>query len=418
MNVNAFSPLSELPHEQRVGHLVECIQEKIAEELKRPADKIPLEASFESLNEAWADLLLVYDLLQDTIEKQLGRKFYDWEMSRPAQGLEALNTIQILADTLVEDMDIPAPETSFTDPFEGGNFAWELPAPIIGNSPRNPSMVFLLSSPRAGSTLLRVMLEGHSDLFSPPELYLLIFESIGDLKKQTAALGYDWIRYGLMASLMKLENLSGEAAYQRLEELEAKDVSTQQVYQMLQNRINGRLLVDKTPLYSIHRRWLDRAETIFDGAKYLCLVRHPYAVIESFVRMRLYNGALGNQFGVWDDNPWLYAEKWWAAAYRNLLDFCDDVDTERYHLVHFEDLVRKPREVQNNICDFLGIPFDENVLNPYEGERMVKFPSDPNFINRAQIDPGLATAWQNKCPPQKLSNFTREVAAEFGYELD
>jgi len=264
------------------------------------------------------------------------------------------------------------------------------------------------------------MLEGHPDLFSPPELYLLMFESMRDIKKQCETLGYEWIWYGggLRTALMKLENLSGDVVQQRLEVLEAKNVSTQDVYQILQNRLKGRLLVDKTPLYSIHKPWLNRAETIFDGAKYLCLVRHPYAMIESFVRMRFYNSILGNQFGVWDDNPWLYAEKWWAVTYRTLLDFRGDVALDRYHLLHFEDLVMRPREEQNKICDFLGIPFNENVLDPYKGERMITFPSDPNLTNRSQVDPSLATAWREKCPPQMLSKLTQELAAELGYELD
>ena len=36
-----------------------------------------------------------------------------------------------------------------------------------------PAAAFVLSSVRSGSTLLRVMLAGHPDLFCPPELHLL-----------------------------------------------------------------------------------------------------------------------------------------------------------------------------------------------------------------------------------------------------
>src|SRR5438874_2417 len=44
---------------------------------------------------------------------------------------------------------------------------------------RNRPAAFLLSSPRSGSTLLRVMLAGHPALFVPPELHLLPFSSMG-----------------------------------------------------------------------------------------------------------------------------------------------------------------------------------------------------------------------------------------------
>src|SRR5438046_3400953 len=51
--------------------------------------------------------------------------------------------------------------------------------------PKNPSAVFILSPPRSGSTLLRVMLGGHPALFAPPELQLLNYNT---LRERHAAL--------------------------------------------------------------------------------------------------------------------------------------------------------------------------------------------------------------------------------------
>lgn len=419
MTTTTFAPLCELPHEEQVPHLANCIRQQIAAELNLPPADIPLEARFESLHEEWENLFAVYELLQPAIEEQLGRDFFSWEMIRFPEGLDTLDTIHALATSLVARSNIPVPKHSFRDPFEGGTFAWKVPAPIVDNLSPNPPMVFLLASPRSGSTLLRVMLEGHPDLFAPPELNLLMFESLGDLKEQSEALGYPWMRSGLPATLMGLEGLSEEAAYERLEDLETQDTSIQQAYKLLQDQLDGRLLVDKTPIYSIHKAWLDRAETIFDGAKYLCLVRHPYAMIESFVRMRFNDGLVGNHLGVWDENPWLCAEKVWAAIYHNILDFFAGVDPERQHIVRYEDLVAKPQEIQSGICEFLEIPFDVKILNPYEGERMLELGGgDPNMRDRDQIDPTLATAWRDKQPPHQLSHFTQELAARFGYELE
>ena len=50
-----------------------------------------------------------------------------------------------------------------------------LPRPC---GPKNPPAVFVLSPPRSGSTLLRVMLGGHPRLFAPPELELLSFNTL------------------------------------------------------------------------------------------------------------------------------------------------------------------------------------------------------------------------------------------------
>src|SRR6185436_1261639 len=47
---------------------------------------------------------------------------------------------------------------------------------------KNPPALFVLSPPRSGSTLLRVMLGGHPELFSPPELELLSYNSMAERK--------------------------------------------------------------------------------------------------------------------------------------------------------------------------------------------------------------------------------------------
>lgn len=45
---------------------------------------------------------------------------------------------------------------------------------------KNPPAVFILCPPRSGSTLLRVMLAGHPQLFAPPSLELLSFDSLDE----------------------------------------------------------------------------------------------------------------------------------------------------------------------------------------------------------------------------------------------
>src|SRR5262249_31795750 len=48
--------------------------------------------------------------------------------------------------------------------------------------PKNPHAIFILSPPRSGSTLSRVMLGGHPQLFAPPELQLLNFNTLAERK--------------------------------------------------------------------------------------------------------------------------------------------------------------------------------------------------------------------------------------------
>jgi acyl carrier protein len=63
-------------------------------------------------------------------------------------------------------------------------------------APRADPMIFILSPPRSGSTLLRVMLAGHSRLFSPQELYLGCFS---DMAAHDRHLGGTVLNMGVIA---------------------------------------------------------------------------------------------------------------------------------------------------------------------------------------------------------------------------
>lgn len=405
--------VSAMPLKERTLELTKLIRGRIAEALDLAEDEVGLDVPFASLKAEWEDSLKITRLLKDSIEEKLERSFYFYEFTPYPREDGPRDTIAKLATYLAEEMVIPAPETTFTNPHEGGTFAWKLPAPLPKEARQNPPAAFVLCSPRSGSTLMRFMLDSHPDLYCPPELFMLPFERMGERRRQIDQLGYFWTRWGLGRTLAQLEQISLEQARQRVEQFEADDVAIQEVYRLFQELIVERLLIDKTAMYSVHSTWLYRAEEMFEGAKYLHLIRHPCAVIESFVRLRFHGRLLGNHWGIWDENPWLYAEKTWAAIHHNTLQFLKEIDPDRYHLIRFEDLVTNPRLVMSQVCDFLDIPFNERVLHPFKDELIGV--GDPNFKTRNQIDPTLATAWKKNRPPQQLSEFTRRIAAELGY---
>ena len=78
-----------------------------------------------------------------------------------------------------------------------------------------------------------------------------------------------------------------QTAQELLAAYEAENLPTQSFYGVLQTWLGDRLLVDKTPAYALDVEILRRAEAEFAEAKYLHLVRHPQAMIHSFVQARL-----------------------------------------------------------------------------------------------------------------------------------
>lgn len=278
-----------------------------------------------------------------------------------------------------------------------------------------PPAAFILSSPRSGSTLLRVMLAGHPSLSSPPELHLLPFDTMAERKQE---LGVSQLGEGLKRAFMSLKNINAVQSQELIDRLTAENASVAEVYHQLQQLAGDRLLVDKSPTYASNRETLSKAETIFKGAKYIHLVRHPYSVVESFARMRMDKLVGGNS------DPYQLAELIWRESNQNILDLAQEIDPERYHLVYYEDLVSKPQEVLTDICNFLEIPFDRAVLTPYQGDRMTDGVNDtamslgdPNFLNHQKIDAQLAQTWKNIQLPNILGTYTQQLARQLKYEL-
>ncbi|HIK43743.1 MAG TPA: alpha/beta fold hydrolase, partial [Leptolyngbyaceae cyanobacterium M65_K2018_010] len=307
----------------------------------------------------------------------------------------------------------PAPEEAFTLP----DHPWQAPAPLDPPpTRRNDSMIFLLSAPRSGSTLLRVMLAGHPDLFCPPELHLLPFNT---LEAQQTALGSSYLQEGLQRALMELLHLDADQAEALLSEWSQHHLTMPEVYDKLQQSAAPRRLVDKSPTYSLSLATLERAEQIFEGAKYIHLVRHPYAVIDSFVRNRMHK-----IFDLQTPDPYPLAELVWQTCNQNIETFLQGVDSSRYLVLRYEDLVSDPETEMGRVCHFLELPFDPAVLSPYEGRRMtdgVRAQSlavdDPNFRQRDRIEANLATVWQSIQLPRPLTPTSQAIARQFDYSL-
>jgi amino acid adenylation domain-containing protein len=301
-----------------------------------------------------------------------------------------------------------------------------VPAPPGVRTAKNPPAVFVLSAPRSGSTLLRVLLGGHPGLFSPPELLLLNYET---LRQRREALDSDRHRFwldGTVRAVMAVEGCDGETARERMAELESQDLTVQQFYARLQERLGSRVLVDKTPWYALDSEALRRAEECFEGAKFIHLLRHPCGVISSFDEAKLQTvlppvvGAGVDAFG-----PRRLAELIWQVSQDNIQAFLGGIHTRRQMRLRFEDLVRRPREEMGRVSEFLGVPFEESMLQPYADaqSRMTdavgphgRMLGDVKFHEHKAIDAAAAESWREHLSADFLSPLARDLARALGYE--
>ncbi|HSF40181.1 MAG TPA: amino acid adenylation domain-containing protein [Thermoanaerobaculia bacterium] len=283
-----------------------------------------------------------------------------------------------------------------------------------------PGAVFVLSPPRSGSTLLRVMLAGQPRLFSPPELELLAYETLGQRAADLSG-RHAFAREGLLRAVMELRGVDAEAARALLAPLEERDLPVEELYRLLQEWSGGRTLVDKTTTYAFDPRTLARAEELFSGARYIHLVRHPAATVRSYVDVHL------EQF-LRLDTPFSarqQAELLWTVGHQNILRFLAGVPAGRQLRLRFEDLLAAPEERLREVCDWLEVPFDEQMLRPYEGRKMTdglhaesRLHGDPRFHEHRGIDPAVAGRWKEGVRLADLAAITRQQMAAFGYPGD
>jgi acyl carrier protein len=285
--------------------------------------------------------------------------------------------------------------------------------------PKNPPAVFILSPPRSGSTLLRVMLAGHPRLFAPPELDLLSFNTLGERKAAFQGRYAFWLE-GLLRAIMELRGVDAEGARALLEAYERQDMSVKAFYGLLQSWLGDRILVDKTPVYSLHPTILQRMDQDFEDARFIHLIRHPYATIYSFIEAKL-----DEVFFRWE-HPFTrreLAELVWIAAHQNILEFLQHIPQERRFQLRYEDLLADPEGHMRRISEFLGLDYVPAMIDPYSEDRMTtglepgkQMVGDYKFYLRKKIDPSAATRWQRFHHHDFLSDIARDLARQLGYE--
>lgn len=264
------------------------------------------------------------------------------------------------------------------------------------------------------------MLAGHKQIFCPPEISLLFFKDMQEWQ-QNVSFGQDftWPAEGLHWALVELLKLEPEEGWAEIERMVAENHTVPEVYNRIQTLAGDQLVVDKTPPYAMDMETLRRAEQIFDDAIYIHLVRHPYAMMESFLRVRLDQQFSSSLFEDPNPDPYIVAETIWATANRNLTTFLKDVDPARKRVVRYEDLVQQPEKIMRDLCQLMDLPYEPALITPYDGrrERMMGGIGDPNILTHTGIDPTLADTWREITLPRRLDMSTRQLAEQFGYEL-
>lgn len=181
--------------------------------------------------------------------------------------------------------------------------------------------IFVLAPVRSGSTLLRLLLDGHSELHAPHELHIRRLE----VRWSTKLAGNAMKELGLKRK--DLEHLLWDRVMHR--ELVRSGKS---------------YIVEKTPANVFAWR---RIASCWPDARFIFLLRHPVSIVQS-----------------WHDaDP---KRRSLEEATREVLDYVTALEEARNsldgHTVRYEDLTKDPATTLQGICDFLDIGWEPTML--------------------------------------------------------
>jgi hypothetical protein len=235
-----------------------------------------------------------------------------------------------------------------------------------GRSSRGPAgdpkafpICFVLGAPRSGTTLLRAMLNVHTRLWAPGELHLANFTTMTDRAHHVAPV----LRY---MPIPECASRCGEpiAAFSRtFRGWELAGTPVMDVFQHLHDADPGAMVVDKSPPYSVQLETLARIGERFPNAKFVHLIRSPYDMIRSYVRMQLHRG--DRRLFEPGRNPYQAAEAIWYACNANIDAFLGLLPADRKCTTRYEDLTAAPPASLQAICSLLERDFQPSMADPY-----------------------------------------------------
>ena len=215
--------------------------------------------------------------------------------------------------------------------------------------------IFVVSSPRSGSTLFRLVLDAHPRLAVPPPAWLYDFfqpflYSYGDLtdRANLQALAQDMTdtptiqRWPIEATAASLVDRSAEPTFAGLYD----------ALHVLYAEANGKeRWGEKSPRNAL---WVDEIRADFSGAQFIHLVRDGRDTAIDLSDSSLYPETLYAGANVW---------KTWVASIR---ESAGRLPEDSYLEVKYEAFCNDPESALKSVCDFLGEDFSPQMLSHHE----------------------------------------------------
>ncbi len=216
-------------------------------------------------------------------------------------------------------------------------------------SPGSP--IFIVSSPRSGSTLLRLILDAHPRLAVPPPAWL--FDLVYPYMYSYGDLGVRENLRALAEDVLATPTVSKWPIRPDVEELveQCAEASFAGIFAALCERYarcaNKTRWGEKTPRNAY---WIDEIVALFPGAQIIHILRDGRDVAVDIAESVLVPHTVYGGARLWQH---------YVSAVR---DAATRLDTTQFLEIRYEAVCASPEAELRRLCEFLGEPFDRRML--------------------------------------------------------
>lgn len=288
------------------------------------------------------------------------------------------------------------------------------------------SMPIIVGAPRSGTTLLRLMLDAHSELAIPPETgFLTLSEKLtGRGDKLRKKFFQAVVNYAKPISSWPDFEIPEETFWDALTKITPFNISEgyRAFYRLYAVRRGKPRWGDKTPIYCLY---LNTLRQVLPEARFIHIIRDGRDSALSLRHMWFSPGwEIETQASYWRDCV--------LAARRS------GVGRHDYMEVRYEELVLSTRETLERVCAHVALTYEDDMLNYYQqaADRLKEhkgrlLPNGTTFISQEQRfeqqqratqppDPTRVFAWKQTMATEERKRFqlvAGDLLGELGYEV-
>ena len=269
--------------------------------------------------------------------------------------------------------------------------------------------IFVLGVGRSGTTLLALMLDAHSKIAIPHESHFMIpyynkKESFGDLTQNKN-------KIKLLKSIFNEPYIREWDCQISIDDMDLKSICNLegaicQIYQLYAKHFNKDIWGDKTPIYISDIPILNK---MFPTARFIHIIRDGRDVALSIMRMW------------WGANDFMSAIQYWKDTVYCARKMLNMLPNDRFIELKYEDLVANPKQELSRVVNFLGIEYEDTMLE-YSKKARTKVGQKRIHEHHVHLVEkpirSQAFKWKNTLKPvdQAIANeIAGEIFTEIGY---